>query len=137
MENLHKARELGLSQVTELIKEKLHSSFNDPHSPKLVASSLRLSHKQKACLLAAASGCCSLHRNLNSETIKISGDDTAVYKSIREPENVIHHFKIFTSHHKTSAFQCRLHSFKALWLFILTKEKKKQSLFSSFTEIFF
>lgn len=97
MENLHKAREVGLSQVTELIKEKLHSSFNDPHSPKLVASSLRLSHKQKAGLPAASSGCCSLHRNLNSENIKISfqgGDDTAVYKSVREPENVIHHFKL-------------------------------------------
>lgn len=123
MENLHKAREVGLPQVTELIKEKLHSSFNDPHSPKLVVSSLRLSHKQKACLLAVSSGCCSLYRNLNSENIKISfqcGDDTAVYKSVREPENVIHHFKIFTSHHKTSAFQCRLHSFKVLWLFMLT-----------------
>lgn len=38
VENLNKTRDIGLSQVTEVIKEKLHVSLNDPPSPKPVVS---------------------------------------------------------------------------------------------------
>lgn len=143
--NLNKNRESDLSQATELIQGKLHVSLNDSPSPEAcgfqsdAASQAEgtLRNMLAACRLASP-GRCSPRRNLNSETIRIGfqcGHDTAVYKSVRGPQNVtVLQNVYFSSEDWGSQTWSSLVSGP---LAIYTDKKKLRSFFSSFTEIFF
>lgn len=114
METLKENRESDLSQVIELIKGRAASGPFVPDSRKLgvsnseTASQSRRNSVMQPHLLASSPGKYSLQRNPSCENIKISfkhGNDSAVYKLVRDIKSIINWFNILKAHRNTGTFK--------------------------------